>query len=110
MRLRLLARRMGYRAVVAGACLMFAAAALAMVHVAIVLALASQLGLVQATLILAAADLLIAALLALLAARDHPGPAEREAALLRESAWRGLRQQVVLAGLVTTLTNLLRRR
>jgi hypothetical protein len=80
------------------------------VHIAAVLALAGHVDLLQAVLIVLAVDLVVAAVLGLLAARSAPGAAEREALALRREAWRNLRQDLMLASVVTMLVRLVRRR
>lgn len=89
LRLRRLARRQAMRAALAGVALLFLLACLAALHLAGYLALrGAAVAPVHAALIVAAADLLLGALFAALAARDVPDAVEREAAQLRETAQR----------------------
>jgi hypothetical protein len=110
LRLRAMARRMASRAVLAVVAILFMLAALVLVHVAAVLALAGHMDLLQAVLIVLALDLVVAVVLGLLAAHSAPSAAEREALVLRREAWRNLRQDFMLASVVSILVRLLRRR
>jgi hypothetical protein len=110
LRLRAMARRMASRAALAAVAIIFMLAALALVHVAAVLALAGHMDLLQAVLIVLALDLVVAVVLGLLAARSAPSAAEREALALRREAWRNLRQDFMLASLMSILVRLVRRR
>jgi hypothetical protein len=105
LRLRLLLRRQAVRALLAMAAAVFAAAALVALHVAGAMALAESLSVVQATLVVAGVDALIALILMALAARDTPGAVEREALQLRRRALDEATEAVVL----TTLLGSLRR-
>ena len=110
LRLRAMARRTASRAILAVVAILFMLIALALVHVVAVLALAGHMDLLQAVLIVLAVDLVAAVVLGLFAARSAPSAAEREALALRREAWRNLRQDFMLASLVSILVRLLRRR
>ena len=107
LRLRLFARRQARRAALAAVAAVFLVAALAVLHVAGAMALACVVRPIWAALIVAGIDVVIAAIFALLASRDRPGPAEREALQVRMVA-----QEEVLAtvSLATLLARYLRRR
>lgn len=100
LRWRGLLRRQAIRVALGVVAAVFALACLAALHVAAAIALLhQQVPLLYAVLIVAAVDLVIALVLALLAARDVPGPVEREAVQVREAA----RKQVLEAAALTTL-------
>jgi hypothetical protein len=105
LRLRALARRQAGRAVLAAVAAVFLLAALMGAHAAAAIALSEWVRPVYAVLIVAGADLLMALIFALLARRDRPGQAEREALALR----RQVRQQLALQTLLSALLRLLRR-
>jgi uncharacterized membrane protein (DUF485 family) len=107
LRLRALLRRQATRvafAVVAG---FFLLAALVGAHVAGAMALAEHVTPIQAALIVAGIDLLIAIILAAIAARDTPGAVEREALALRREA---VDQAIETAMVASLLRRLLRAR
>jgi hypothetical protein len=108
--LKLLGRRTARRGVVGVVAAVFAIAALAWLHVALVLWLAASLGGIGASVVLMGADLVLAGVLGLVALSNRPDSSELQAKMLRESAWRGLRQDLALAGVMATLSNLLRKR
>jgi hypothetical protein len=110
LRLRLMGRRMAKRGVFAAIAALFAVAALLWAHVALGVWMAASLGILQAALILTAGDIVLAGLFALLARSDRPDHAELQARMLRETAWRGLRQELAVAGIMATLTTLFRSR
>jgi hypothetical protein len=108
--LRRLARRQGVRLAFALAASVFLLAALAVLHVAAVLALNGPLTPLHAVLIVAAADLAVGVVLALLAARDRPDAVEREAIALRDAACGQIKQAAAMAALTAAVVRLLRRR
>lgn len=105
LRLRQLLRRQAIRGLFALAAAVFLFAALACLHVAAALALAARMTPVQAVLILAAVDAVIAIVLLAVAARDRPGAVEREALAVRKAAV----EQTVEAALVAAFVARLRR-
>jgi hypothetical protein len=87
LRLHCLARRMAIRAALGGVAAVFVLLALAGAHVAVVVYLAACIPVTHAVLWVMAGDLLLALLFAWLALRmSRPGPAERDARLLRDEA------------------------
>jgi hypothetical protein len=87
LRLRRLARRMALRAALGATAAVFAALALAGLHIAIALCLAERMPVRDAVLWVAAGDVELALLLAWLAIRlTRPGPVECEARAVREQA------------------------
>ncbi len=100
-RLRALLRRQAFRAIFAGVAVLFALAALAGGHVAGVLALCAYVTPMQAILIVAGLDLIVAIIFAAIASRDVPGAVEREALALR----RATAEQAIEAVAVATLIN-----
>ena len=103
LRLKLAASRTAVRLALAALAALFLACALAGLHVAAVLWLAGPLGPVGAVLAVAGGDLLIAALLVLIAARSVPGAMEAEARGLRDSALAELRREAEPARIATRL-------
>ena len=99
LRLRLLVRRQGVRAVLGAAALVFLLACLADLHVAGYVALRRSFDALDAVLIVAATDLAIGILFGLLALRDSPGAAEREALQVRRTAQQELAEAVALTAL-----------
>jgi len=108
LRLRRMVRRQAGRAVLAGIAAAFLLIALAALHVAAGLALAETMRPVWAVLIVAGADLAVAALLLLLAARDRPGAAEREALRVRQSAQAELAGALAAEAIMAVLARWLR--
>jgi hypothetical protein len=106
---RRLLRRQGMRATLALVAALFLLAALAALHVAAALALRAVVTPLQAVLIVCAADTAIGLVLALLAARDRPGAAEREAVALRDEACAAVARTAANAALIASLLRLLRR-
>jgi hypothetical protein len=105
LRLRAMVRRHVNRALLAAIAAVFLLAALVAVHVAGAMLLAECVTPIQAALIVAGADLLLALIFALWAGRDRPSLAEREALALR----RQVRQEFAVQTLVSALLRLLRR-
>ncbi|OJY67859.1 MAG: hypothetical protein BGP12_20480 [Rhodospirillales bacterium 70-18] len=96
LRLRRLARRVAVRAAFAAAAGVFLLAALAAVHVAVVLALACRMPPQYAVLWVAGGDVLLALILFLLARRaSRPDRLERDASALRDQALAPLRARMV---------------
>jgi len=85
LRLRRWARRQAGRAVLAAVAAVFCVAALAGLHIAAVLALTEHMTPMQAVLIVAGVDVVVAVVVAALAARDVPGTVERQALELRRT-------------------------
>ena len=112
LRLRLLARRLAVRLVLAVVGLAFLACTLAFAHVAIFYWLRLDYGwqVHTAAALLAVGDLVVAGVLAMVALRLGPGAAEREARLVRQQAWRAIIETTVLPMLVVRVLRLLRRR
>lgn len=86
LRWRHLLRRQRTRVVLGAIAGMFGLACVAALHIAAGLALTRVLEPLYAVLVVAGVDLVIAAALGALAARDVPGAVEREALQLRETA------------------------
>jgi hypothetical protein len=112
LRLRLQARRLAVRLVLAVVALAFLACTLAFAHVAIFYWLRLDYGwqVHTAAGLLAVGDLVVAGVLAMVALRLGPGAAEREARLVRQQAWRAIIETTVLPMLVVRVLRLLRRR
>lgn len=106
-RLRALGRRQAGRVLLAALAALFLFAAVAGGHVAGVMALAAYVTPIQAVVIVAGVDLLLAIMLAALAARDVPGEVEREALALRRAA---IEEAVETVALATLFRRLLRAR
>jgi hypothetical protein len=103
LRLRHMLRRQAIRAALAGAAVVFLLASVAGAHVAGVLALAERVTLVDAVLIVAGIDVVIAIVFAALAARDVPGSVERAALRLRRTAVEQAVDTAVLSSLLARL-------
>jgi len=103
LRLRHLLRRQAVRVVLGAAAALFLLATLAGLHVAGALALAEHVTTIQAVLIVAAVDAVLAIALGLLAARDAPSAVEREALQVRRAATDQLVETVVLTALLRRL-------
>ncbi len=110
LRLRALARRQTGRLALAAIAGLFLIAALIAVHVAGGMALARIMEPVWAVLIVAGCDLLIGVVLLVFAARDRPGPVEREALLVRQAAQAELRSMASMASAIGPLLRLLVKR
>ncbi len=96
-------RRQAVRAVLAVLAVVFVLAALACVHVAGIVALADHVTPIQALLIVAGIDVVIALILAAFAARDVPGRVEREALQVRITAVEEAVEAVVVVSLLRRL-------
>jgi arginine exporter protein ArgO len=101
--LRHMLRRQATRAAFAAVAVVFLLAALALVHVAGVAALADRVTPIQALLIVAGIDVVLAVVLGLLAARDVPGRVEREALQVRVQAIEEAVETVVVVSLLRRL-------
>ena len=104
LRLRLLLRRQIVRAVLGAGAVVFLLAALVALHVAAALALAEHLAPLNAALIVAAADVVVAIVLGLFATRNVPGRAEREALRVRRIAVDQAIETVALTAIIGRLT------
>lgn len=111
LRLRLLGRRMAVRVALGTVAMAFLLGAVVMVHIAAWYWLRVRFGwMVDSTAaLLAIGDLLAAGLLAIVAARLKPGPAEIEARLIRRQACRSLVQTASWPMILLRLVRLLRR-
>ena len=107
LRLRLLARRQGGRAVLGVVAAVFLLAFLSFLHVAAYQALALKFQSWAAALIVAGIDLLITGLFAVMAMQDVPSRAEREAQEVRRSAELQLAQTVAVTSLAGPVSRLL---
>jgi len=112
LRLRLQARRLVIRLLLAAVALMLLACALVLAHVAAWFWLRVNCGwMVQSTAaLLAVGDLVIAGVVGVVALRLGPGPAEIEARLLRRQAWQALVASAAWPMIVLRVLRLLRRR
>jgi len=92
LRLRLQARRLAVRVILAAIALTFLACALVLAHIAAWFWLRVNCGwMVHSTAaVLAVGDLVVAGVLGVVALRLGPGPAETEARELRQQAWQAL--------------------
>ena len=106
LRLRWLLRRQGGRVALVAVAAVFLLAALAGAHAAAIIALMTRVAPVWAVLIVAAADLVIAAGLLAAAAPDRPGPVEREARAVSLDAQRQLTETLTVGALLGTLLRL----
>ena len=105
LRLRALARRQAGRVMLALIAVLFLLPALAGGHVALVMALTDWTRPLWAVLIVSGIDLSLALVFALLASRDRPSRAEREALALREQ----VRRQLLVETFFSALSRILRR-
>jgi len=112
LRLRLQARRLAARLVLGVVAAGLVACTVACAHVAAWYWLRLDYGwqVHTAALLLAAGDLVAALVLMVVALRLGPGPAEREARLVRQQAWRAIVETTVFPMLVVRVLRLLRRR
>jgi arginine exporter protein ArgO len=102
-RLRALLRRQAIRALLGFIAAMFLLVALAAANVAGAMALAERMPPIEAVLIMAGIDVLVAIVLAALAARDVPSDVEREALAVRRAAVNQAIETVVVASLIRRL-------
>jgi hypothetical protein len=109
LRLRALAQRSAGRAAVAAVAGAFGVAALVTAHVAVWLAATRYLSAVETATAMAAGDAVVAVILLRVAALNRPSNGERQAMLLREAAWDGVRREAALADLLAAGLELLRR-
>jgi uncharacterized membrane protein len=103
LRLRLTARRTAIRTALGLVALGFLLGAIIFFHVAAWSWLSTSLNEAAAALIIAGADLVVAAVLALLATRSSAGPVEAEALALRRRALDHVGTSLTLPALVTPL-------
>jgi hypothetical protein len=103
LRLRTMAQRMVTRILVGLVALVFLAGVLVFVHVAIWYWLRLDFGWnqISTAAILGGGDLVIAAVLGLMAARSSPGRIEREALELRRRAWISARSTLAISAALT---------
>lgn len=104
------AQRLAMRAVWAAIALVFIAAAIACLHVAVVAKLAESMSLVQATLLVAAIDVVLAGILAAVAMRTRPSEAELTALAVRRQIWSGLERDLAVVSIATTVFDMVWRR
>jgi hypothetical protein len=112
LRFRLLARRLAIRMFLGAVALTFFVFTLACAHVALWYWLRLDYGwqVHTAAALLAAGDLVVAGVLAIVALRLGPAAAEKEARLVRQQAWRAIVETTVIPILVVRVLRLLRRR
>jgi hypothetical protein len=112
LRLRLQARRLAVRVVLAAVALVFLVCTLVFAHLAAWFWLRMDRGWTReaTAALLAVGDLVIAGALAAMALRLGPGAVETEARLVRQQAWRVLVETVSWPALVLRVVRLLRRR
>jgi hypothetical protein len=110
LRLTAFGQRVAMRIVWAVVALVLAAAALACLHVAVVARLLESMTLIQASLVMAAVDAVLAVILAVLAMRGGQSRAERDALALRRQIWTGNERDLALVSIATTVFNLVWRR
>ncbi len=108
LRLRSMARRIAVRALLGLLALVFLAGTLVFVHVALWywLRLSYEWQQVSVAALLGGADLVLAALLAMLAMRSSPSRTEVEALEIRRRAWRGVASTMALSTLMMPLLRL----
>jgi type IV secretory pathway VirB2 component (pilin) len=107
LRVRRRGRRTVHRAAYGAVAAVFAIAALAGAHVAIVLALTPRFQLLGAVLIVGGGDLVIAVVLGLLAARDAPDAIERQAHEIRQTALGQLGETLALTTVIAPALRLM---
>jgi hypothetical protein len=107
LRLRQMASRTVFRVAFGAIAAFFAIATIVSLHVAGALYLATVMQPIYAALVVAAIDLLIAAIFGLIAVMKGPGRIEREALQIRLAAQAQLREAVALTAVVGPLARLL---
>ncbi len=100
LRIKRLVRRQVFRAVFGVVAAVFAVGALILLHVVGYTALVPSLTPLEASLVLLAIDVVIAALFGVLAARGAPDAIELEAKLVRDQAIAEMRESVAISALV----------
>lgn len=103
LRLQALARRQVRRGIYGFIATVFAVGALALGHVVAFLAIVPSLGPLWTSVLLLAFDLLVAAVLGMLAALSKPGEIEAEAQRIKERALGQMRQDLTAAALVPAI-------
>ncbi len=109
LRLKALAGRMVTRLVLAVVAGVFLFLALLGADAALVVLLLRSVALGWACLFVAGGNLVIAAILGVLAMRDVPGTAERQALVLRRDAWAAVKRDLAFTTLLSTGLNVWRR-
>ena len=100
LRIKRLVRRQVFRAAFGAVAAVFALGALILLHVVGYTAMVPSLTPLQASLVLLAIDVVIAAVFGILAARGAPDAVEQEAKLVRDQAIAEMRESMVVATLV----------
>lgn len=100
LRIKRLVRRQVFRAVFGAVAAVFALGALILLHVVGYTAMVPSLTPLQASLVLLAIDVVIAAVFGILAARGAPDAVEQEAKLVRDQAIAEMRESMAVATLV----------
>jgi len=100
LRIKRLVRRQAFRAVYGLVAAVFALGALILLHVVGYTAMVPALTPLEASLVLLAIDVAIAAVLGTLAARGAPDPVEHEAKLVRDQAIAEMRESMAVGALV----------
>jgi hypothetical protein len=103
LRVEALVRRQARRAVYAGVGIVFSLGAFAVLHAAVVIALAPSIGALQVTILLAVFDMFAAAVALSMAARSRPGKIEIEAEYLRRRALRTFKEEMSFVALLPAL-------
>jgi hypothetical protein len=112
LRFKLHARRLVVQGVLAFVAVAFLGCMLASVHVAVFywLRLEHDWRIHTAAALIAAGDIVIAGVLAIVAMRLGPGAAEREARRVRQQAWRAVIETAMVPMLIARALRLFRRR
>ncbi len=103
LRLRRLASRTATRLLIGFFAVVFLLAAMVAGHVALGIWLTPRMGALDAMLVIAAGDLVIALVLIAIAALNGPGRIEREALQLRETAWVQFQEGLTVTAMVGSL-------
>jgi uncharacterized membrane protein len=103
LRLQRIARRQAIRAGCAVVALLFVLAALALLHVFLVITFARTTGPASAAAIMLGIDLLIAIVLGVMAMRSAPDAMEQEARMVRDRALDQMKEAVAVAAVVAPL-------
>ncbi len=100
LRLRQMADRTAYRAAFAAVAVVFIVAAIAALHVAGAMYLATMMPPADASLVVAGIDVVIAAIFGVVALTKGPGQIEREALAIRQTAQAQIGEAVAMTALV----------